>query len=558
MKNIYPHTNHHPETVVSNTTDSVVSHILMGFVERKISPQTIADVLRAQIFESGIPIHLLSPETSNGILEAVTNANSTEDCVDLIFYLCGHDKFPAFLSLKSSTGILRTLLRYAQKNNSVEMLTEHSIENIIEKLSECALNFFHSGKSIDAFDKTQLMNSLQTLPSAFSQLMRSCVHFQHLRFLLLTPQNELLESCLVEGTLPQVLDVLRVIMETPDETLAQKGVSFYKSEPVEKNSSSRLRHYYTFLDAIKENQFTDFKVSFLMEWLFEKSLVDAVVNEFTTYEFIATVKNCAENCCSHIPIMKGLIRAIQKDFSFLGAHPIQKTNDHQPNLLDKARKLTQHLFPPLVTLAEKDFHFVSKNIANWAVEQNVPKEEFRFFKKSDCRWIRVLGQKSWDSSLQELPEWILEKGSLYAAIIIHCAPGNWIQEHSFPLFEKIYKKSLAESFVPQPEHINYIEFIIRATRKKSSIFCSRMETIYALHLLSKLSNNEAFLYENFVKKFETQLENWKVSGSEISSEFHLWKEIYNHVSGENILGDNKVTKAMAVLARLAFEIQNTK
>lgn len=533
------------------STDGIVSHMLMGFVERKISPQTIADVLRAQIFESHVPSHLLNTATCNGILEAVTHANSTEDCSDLVFYLATHPQFPEFLSFKAASGSLRALLRYLQKNIQNDLQNPIKIDKIIENLSEKILSFFHERKQVDLDDKTSLTVLIKTTNPTLARLMRNSPHFQQLRFMLMSP-NDYINDTAIATVRPEPLEMINIILKTSDDHLLRNGTFYYKTNPTNKGTSGRIKHLNTVLDIFKSNKVSEYKIGFTIEWLFEKALVEAILHEESHENYIFSIKCAAENSSSQIQIMRGLIRAIQKDFSFLASHPMQKMQENKPNLLEKATLLSQNIFPILVISAEKDNNFVSKYIANWAVEMPLQNEESRFFKRFHWRWIRTLAAHIWDASLREPPTWVIEGGSNYCATIFQTAPALWLQEYSFALLERVYRETLQDNFEPATPHYDYVEYLARSMRKKSPFFASRTESLYALHLLSRLTRTEALQYASAEARFQTQLSNAPFQ-QEVSSEFALWKEIILNPNIEDNLGNNPVTRSLAVLARLAKE-----
>nr|BFD32038.1 hypothetical protein GTC16762_16560 [Pigmentibacter ruber] len=533
------------------STDGIVSHMLMGFVERKISPQTIADVLRAQIFESHVPSHSLNTATCNGILEAVTQANSTEDCSDLVFFLATHPEFPYFLSFKAATGSLRVLLRYLQKNIQNEMLSEIKVDQLIERISEKVLSFFHERKEVNSDDKANLTILIKTTNPTLAKLMRNSPCFQQLRFMLMSPNDYTHETSLATVR-PEPLEMVNIILKSSDDHLLRNTTNYYKTNPAPNGTSGRIKHLKTVLDLFKLNKASEFKIGFMIEWIFEKALMESVLNEELEELYKKSLKFAAEESGTQIQIIRGLIRSIQKDYSFIATHPFQKNSDSEINLLEKAQLLTQHLFPILVKFAEKDNNYVSKYIANWAVEMPLQNEECRFFKRSHWRWIRSLAAHTWDASLREPPLWVIDGGSNYCATIFQIAPALWLQEFSFSLLEKVYRETLNENFTPQKPHYDYVEFLARSMRKKSPFFASRTESLYALHLLSRLTRTEAMQYANAEARFQAQISS-SFQQHEISSEFALWKEIILNPNIEHDLGNNPVTRALAILARLAKE-----
>jgi hypothetical protein len=501
-----------------------------------------------------VPAHLLNTATCNGILEAITYANSTEDCSDLVFYLSAHPQFPEFLSFKAASGSLRTVLRYLQKKSATEVPGSLKIDQVIEGLSERILSFFHARKPVDLHDKTNLTVLIKTTNPSLAKLMRNAPHFQHLRFMLISP-NEHLQENPVTTIRPEPLEMLNVILKTNDDQLLRNGTSAYKTNLTHKGASGRIRHFSTALEILKATQASEFKTGFIVEWLFEKALVEVLLHEESHEVFVNTLKFATSRSTAQIYIIRGLLRAIQKDFSFLASHPLEKMSDQESktHLVEKAFSLAQHLFPQLVSLAEKENNLVSKYIANWAMEMPLQNEESRFFKRIHWRWIRTLASHIWDASLREPPAWVVEGGSSYCATIFQVAPALWLQEYSFSLLEKVYHETLGEHFESAKQHVDYVEFLIRAMRKKSPFFASRTESLYALHLLSRLTRTESLQYASAEARFQAQLGNTPSHQEGASCEFALWKEILMNPHFEETLGQNSVTRALAVLARLAKE-----
>lgn len=108
MKNLQNPSFHYQKN--SKTKEGTLSKLFLGFLERKISAQTIADILRAQILESNVAVEDFEPEACCKIIESLTHANTSENCCDLIFYFAKHPLFPLCLSYQASTGALKALL----------------------------------------------------------------------------------------------------------------------------------------------------------------------------------------------------------------------------------------------------------------------------------------------------------------------------------------------------------------------------------------------------------------------------------------------------------------
>jgi len=513
-----------------NSSDGNVSYMLMGFVERKISPQTIADVLRAQIFESQISIQLIDSATCNGILEAITLSSSVEECADLVLYLSTHPNFSENLSFKAAAGSLCVLLK------SLEHNTEQKILDLIENLSAHILNIFYTNSQINHQETQNYLS--QYLKNFMSTLLLDKDNFKKLRLVFLNTNKDNFDT-VIKGILPKPFEMLSTLQKTAPDQLLRNGIDTYKTESAEKYSSGRLKYLPSVLETLLINSASDAKIIFLVEWIFTNSLFEAMHNENSSFEFTIALKHVFENYSAQSCIIKGLINAIQKDYG--------KIND-----LAKANRLTAPIFIQFVSLAEKDLNFFTKNIANWALEISLQNEQLRFFTKSSWRFIRTLATKTWDASLREPPAWINNSGSLYCAQIFHIAPALWLQEYAHLLIEQVYHETLVERFHPTPEHYNYIEYLIRCIRKKSPFYASRTESLFALHLLSRLTSSEEQHYAAAKTRFHTLLPNSTAVQIQLSPELLMWKQILeNEENFKNKLGNNPVTRAIAILRQLS-------
>ncbi|MES2616224.1 MAG: hypothetical protein V4591_12520 [Bdellovibrionota bacterium] len=526
------------------STDGIVSHMLMGFVERKISPQTIADALRAQIFESQIPIGLLNGATCNGILEAVTLANSTEDCTDLVLYFSTHPNFPHCLSFKAAVGALCVLLRDLQKTHLLNKDNMESYSEGIEKLSEYILNIFHTSAHLIDFElEKNLLSIIQNISLEVAKTLQNNVHFQHLRFMLVSKSSDGVD---VKGFLPKAYDMIALLLKTPEEQLLRNGVDYYKTEQSDKNYRGRIKYLKSIVESLQISSFSEAKKTFLVEWIFDRALLEAAVSE-NTNEYTLSLKYCMENFSHESYMFKGLLKSIQKDFSAL-----EHMNDEK--IFEKCEKLGSLVFPYLVTKAEKDLNYILKQVINWILEMPVSNEQFRFFKKHHWRWIRSLSAKTWDASLREPPAWVVTAGSVYCASIFHSAPALWLQEYSVALIERVYQESLAERFEATTDHFNYVEYLIRCARKKSPFFASRTESLFALYLMSRMTQSETLQFANAKVRFQTLFSNYTPTQIQISQEFVMWKQILdNEEKFKNQLGNNPVTRALAILTTLSQE-----
>lgn len=535
------------------TSERDISNILMGFVERKISPQTIADVLRAQISEAAVAVESIDGATCNCVLETLSTGVSTDECTDVVFFLSKHPEFPQFLSFQSASGAMRLLLHFFQATAPDNNNAQKKAEELIEQLSAHILHLCQTHRNMDADEKNRLVNVFKSAQPSLVKSLRNSMHFQHLRFMLITPNDYRYDSNL-SGTLPQPMEVFSVLLKTPDEALAQNGISYYKTQPFEKNTQFRIQYLTSMLNSLQLHPSTAFKTSFVMEWIFDKALVEAVLFENTTYEYVSALQMLVTQHGTHLPLLYGLFMAIQKDCSFLASRSMQRNSDTGSMLFEKGVQLAENIFPALVTFAQKEFAFVAKHIANWVLDLPVNNEDVRFFKRIHWRWIRSLALGTWDASLRRPPNWVIEAGSVYCASIFHNAHASWLQSYAFILLEKVYQETLVENFSPTEEHYSYVEFLIRALRKKSPFFASRSESLYALHLLGRLTRSESLQYASVEARFQAQLKSYtQHQFHDESPEFALWKEILLNPDVHAVLGHNPVTRALGVLSNVAHE-----
>lgn len=358
-----------------------------------------------------------------------------------------------------------------------------SVGNLVEKISERLLSFLQNNETLNPQQKQQLTKAMQSTTHLFPKMLGKKKNFQHLRFMLMTILDDKREDTFVSPVHSTPTEVFEILLHTSDETLRARTVNLYKTKYVDKDSHefSRLHHIQTFLPQLYQDNISEFKREFIVEWIFEGALLNALLNEDLIYTSITIFKDYVRNVGTNPVFMRGFLRALQKDFNILGA-------THET--LEQASSLVETIFPLFVTLAKENLTYVSKQIIGFAFELHAPKEDYRVIKWNQWRWIRMLATNIWDASLREPPSWVIASGSTYCAIIFDAAPAVWLQEYAYLLIERVYAETLIEAFLPTEQHYDYVEFLVLCLKKKAPYFASHGDTNLCLQILSRVKSHK--------------------------------------------------------------------
>lgn len=400
-----------------------------------------------------------------------------------------HIDFSDFLNFQEAIQSLCQLIEQLNKfdQEDTEKPTKQdilSIGNMIEKISERLLSFLQANEVLSQNEKQQLMQSMQSTTHLFPKMLGKKKNFQHLRFMLMTILDKKQEDTFLSPIQSTPVEVFDVLLNTSDEILMNRTVNLYKTKFIDKNSHefSRLHHIHTFFTQLQNDNVSPFKREFIVEWIFENALINALLNEDLIYTSITIFKDVVKNFGKDSAFIHGFLRALQKDFITLGT-----THD----ALDQASSLVETMFPLFVTLAKENLAYLSKHIIGFVFDIPLPKEDYRLIKWNQWRWIRMLATNVWDASLREPPSWVIASGSLYCAIIFDAAPSIWLQEYAYLLIERVYAETMVGGFIPTVEHYDYVEFLVRCLKQKAPYFASHGDINLCLQKLSRLTQRES-------------------------------------------------------------------
>lgn len=539
----------------SPTTEQVVSTLLMSFVERKVSPQTIADVVRAQVTENGISADSLNAATCNGIIEVVTTASSVGDCADLLFFISNHSQFPSSLSPKASLGGLAYLLRRVQVylNHSDALLrrqflntTEGFAQQVFKLLQQDSNN---NNNDINHADRLRLINVLKTNDPSLIRLFCASDQLSKLKDYLLSPINRISAALggasTLSGKATAPDQVIQEISTTADHSLALKGVAAFKLSSQFGGHLWKLHNADACLAFLDDGAMSPFQVSFFAEWFFDGLFREAVLNPSAEQGVLQLMRRILSQKAADMSIVKGVVRSLQRDFSLVQVEFQNQTA--APSVTNKAAALVNQFFLTLLPAVEQNQQIYARQFTPWALQLPVHPAETRIVTRAQWQWLRTLTSQTWEEDLREPPNWIITNASRFAAHIFLMAPNFWLHDYAIQLFEKLYVESLTPQFQISKHHVEYVEFLIRSLRKKSPFFASRPETLAALKALGIASPHEEQLLQLALTRAKINAR----SGSESARQHEFLIELASHGTQSEHYGQNPISRALNLMIRAA-------
>lgn len=534
------------------TTEQVVSTLLMSFVERKVSPQTIADVVRAQVTENGILADSLNTATCNGIIEVVTTAPSVGDCADLLFFIAGHSQFPSCLSAKGALGGLAYLLRRAQVYlNHSDALLRRQYLNAAEGFASQVYKLVEKDSDeINHADRLRLINVVKTQDPALVRLFSASDQLNKLKELLLAPVSRITAalagvptSAGGKSTTPD--QIIQEISTTADHTLALKGVSAFKLSSQFGGHLWKLQNADACLAFLDDGAMSAFQMSFFAEWFFDGLFREAVLNPAAEQGVLQLMRRMLTQKAADMSVVKGLVRSLQRDFSQVQVEFQNQTA--APSVLNKAHAMVNQFFLTLLPAVEQNQQVYARQFTPWALQLPVHPAETRIITRSQWQWLRTLTSQKWEEDLREPPAWVITNSSRFAAHIFLMAPNFWLHDYAIQLFEKLYVESLTPQFQTSKHHLEYVEFLVRALRKKSPFFASRPETLAALKALGVASPHEEQLLQLALTRAKINAR----SGGESMKEHEFLLELSNHGVQSEHYGQNPIARTLNLMIRAA-------
>ncbi|MFZ9520986.1 MAG: hypothetical protein ACO3A4_10970 [Silvanigrellaceae bacterium] len=532
------------------STEQVISTLLMSFVERKVSPQTIADVVRAQVTENGIQVDSLNPATCNGIIEVVTSAASVGDCADLLFFITNHSQFPTSLSPKAALGGLAYLLRRSQVFlNHSDALTRRQYLNAAECFAQQVYKLIEQDSSeINHADRLRLINVVKTQDPSMARLFSASEQLNKLKELLLAPVSRITAAL---GGIPVSAggkasapdQLIQEISTTADHTLALKGVSAFKLSSQFGGHLWKLQNAEACLAFLEDGAMSAFQLSFFAEWFFDGLFREAVLNPAAEQGVLQLMRRMLTQKAADMSVIKGLVRSLQRDFSQIQVE--FQNQSAAPSVLNKANAIVNQFFLSVLPAIEQNQQLYTRQFTPWALQLPVHPSETRIITRAQWQWLRTLTSQKWEEDLREPPQWIVSNASRFAAQVFLMAPNFWLHDFAIQLFEKLYVESLTPQFQPSRHHVEYVEFLVRALRKKSPFFASRPETLAALKALGVASPHEEQLLQLALTRAKLNAR----SGGESIKEHEFLLELSNHGTQSDHYGQNPVSRTLNLMIR---------
>lgn len=538
-------------TISAPTTEQVVSTLLMSFVERKVSPQTIADVVRAQVTENGILADSLNAATCNGIIEVVTSASSVGDCADLLFFISQHPKFPSALSPRAALGGLSYLLRRVQVYlNHTDVLLRRQYLHTTEGFALQVLKLLEQETTeVNHADRLRLINVLKTNDPALARLFSASDQLHKLKEHLLSPIHRITtalgNAATLAGKAVPPDHVIQEISTTADHTLALKGVAAFKLSSQFGGHLWKLHNADACLGFLNDGAMSSFQLSFFTEWFFDGLFREAVLNPSAEQGVLQLMRRVLSEKSGDMSVIKGLVRSLQRDFSLVQVEFQNQTA--APSVSNKANAIVNQFFLSLLPAIEQHQQLYARQFTPWALQLPVHPAETRIISRAQWQWLRTLTTQKWEEDLREPPNWIVTNASRFAAHIFLMAPNFWLHDYAIQLFEKLYVESLTPHFQTSKHHLEYVEFLVRSLRKKSPFFASRAETLAALKALGVASVHEEQLLQLALTRAKINAR----SGVDSAREHEFLLELSAHGVQSDHYGQNPIARTLNLMIRAA-------
>jgi hypothetical protein len=244
-------------------------------------------------------------------------------------------------------------------------------------------------------------------------------------------------------------------------------------------------------------------------------------------------------------IIKGLVRSLQRDYSQVQVEFQNQTA--APSVNNKAMALVNQFFINMLPAIEQNQQVYARQFTPWALQLPVHPAETRIVTRAQWQWLRTLTSQKWEEDLREPPNWIVSNSSRFAAHIFLMAPNFWLHDYAIQLLEKLYVESLTPQFQVSKHHVEYVEFLVRALRKKSPFFASRPETLAALKALGVASPHE----EQLLQLALTRAKINSRSGADAAREHEFLIELASQGAQSEHYGQNPISRTLNLMMRAA-------
>jgi hypothetical protein len=528
-----------------NSVEQFLSRLLIGFAERNIAVQTIADVVKAQIMDAKLSALVLSVPTTNGVLEVLTSNPGTLGLADAILFLTARKDFPQFLSARATFGLTALALRLLpQLTDRKETLKTNKMIGVLDATIR-HLTSAEISVALGQQDRMRIVNALKIIPDDLKLKLFTTVPSLESLKKLCGADNPSASTTLKKSVSVQASseELLRIITATPDHTLAQKGVTAFRTVGSQQSIEWKAQNIELLLSELENPQLSAFRKGFLAEWFFDGQLREVLHNDAYANTLNTSLQAVLAKQTEDDALLKGAMRALQRDLS-LAAMELNRGGEMHPMFLSLMKNASS-FFISAFPKAEQDLSGFSKNFANWALQIPVHPEESRLFTRYSWQWMRTLISRQWEDDLKEPPTWVIQLASRFSAGIVSVAPSFWLQEHLHLLVEKLHIDSIQPLFSPTSQHADYVEFICRTLRKKSPSFAARPEMLLALRLLGRTNAHEEG--QLAIQETRLRMQSSTQAESSLTAEQQFLAKAFKPDASEDRFGATPVSRALHVL-----------
>lgn len=527
----------------TSQADQVLGKLIMGFVERRVSPQTIADVVLAQISEEDNLPGDLSAATCNGVLEALSSSSTISGIQEIIIFLSRRDDFPRFLSPSAAMGSLCALLLNPVLNDAPSDARFRNMLRILDALGKHNVEILAHYKGSPALKpaRMRLTNALKSAHHLISRSEQACPNLMVLRQVLLKgiePTTDLLGP----ATLSSVQNVIAAIVNTPDHVLAHHTPRDYRSSSLAGDECTKLDSLDAVIKNLSNGSASRFQCSFLVEWIFAGCLRQACLDGTAETSLTQAIDLIIANAPQRIDVCKGVIRALQKDLSLL--HSDFGTVQGAKDRLDHAQQIASHIFHALWTQKVYSWRWIAQELLPWALQLPCYPTESRLVTRGQVEWLQIMETHEWSEGVTEPPSWIVRDASRTSASVFQIAPGQWLQLFAEPFVEALHRESTSLGFVLTSAHIDFVEYLVRTLRRKSPLFASEAETLICLQVLGRARLCE----QNQMKLAVTRLRLQSSGGAAQREQTRFLLGLLTQPQQIEALGPNPIARALALLA----------
>ena len=510
----------------------------MGFVERRISPRTIADIVLAQIQEGqGGPLGF-AEGTLSGLMEVTLPLSyPREDAESLVVFFASQPGFPESISLRASLFSLihclqnPALFKYHEALAKRLLASKNKIAETLEAplLMKCAENI-----------RTWLISVQEGLPpnphggtvapeppSALENLW--CVLTNEPHTLGLRKRSKQFSAN----------DVFHEILRISKDNLAQLS---YQSFPIclkeqQENWKIKNLHRLTELPAGTSQE----HAVFLTQWFFDDVLKSPETAKLISLreEFIHLFLDPTWGEA----FLKGISQCVQQSVS---THFDSMTGQHHAYCY----------FNSLVQIWPQKGFQLQRSFLPWALDyaRGFPAEK-RLITRANIQWLRCLGDKIGADDWGAPPPWVVQNAAVYGALIFDLAPGFWLQRHGVEIVRRLCLEVHNPPFQVTSEHYNYVEYLVRKLKKKSPYFAVKPHTLAALAILRRLSANESQQWDLTAARLRLGINPQSLSQAPISQHDQVfWKGFFDDYQRfeKGILG-HPIRTALGVIEKMCAE-----